>query len=129
MDQEQARQFVIRELGRNHPKNEVIRELCERGGMDWGRATKFIEEVESEYGGQIAVRQSPLIVFLGIVILIGGIGLATTMVIMTLDGYIIFFLSLPIPYLGNAVYFLTGLGMIAGGFRGIWSTLIKLWNS
>lgn len=129
MDQDQARDFVIRELGRNHPRDEILLQLCERGGMDWKQASNFVQQVETEYGSQIAVRQSPVIIFLGIAILLGGIALATTMVIMTLDGYIIFFLSLPIPYLGNVLYFLTGIGMIAGGFRGIWSTLIRIWSS
>jgi hypothetical protein len=40
------------------------------------------------------------------------------MVIATLEGFAIFFLSLPIPYAGNVVYFVTGLGMMVGGAYG-----------
>jgi hypothetical protein len=38
--------------------------------------------------------------------------------VATLSGWVIFLLRFPVPYLGNLVYFLLGLSMIAGGIRG-----------
>jgi hypothetical protein len=129
MNQEQAKEFVIRELGRNHPKNEVIRQLCEQSGMNWTKATDFIQQVESEHDSEIALKQSPMIVFLGSVFLIGGLILSASIAIMTLQGYVIFFLRLPIPYLGNLFYFVIGVAMVFGGLSGMWSTLKRIWNS
>lgn len=129
MDQEQAKEFVIRELGRHHHKNEVIRELCEQSGMNWTEATEFIEQVEIEHESEIAIKQSPIIVFLGSMFLLGGLILTVTIAIMTFQGYVIFFLKLPIPYLGNLVYFVIGVALITGSLRGLWDTLIRIWNS
>ena len=129
MNQEQAKEFVIRELGRNLPKNEVIRELCEQSGMNWTEATEFIEQVEFDHESEIALKQSPIIVFLGSMFLLGGLILTGTIAVMTFQGYVIFLLKLPIPYLGNIVYFVTGVGLITGGLRGMWDTLMRIWNS
>ena len=129
MQQEQAKEFVIRELGRNHPKNEVIRELCEQSGMNWTQATDFIRQVEMEHDSEIALKQSPIIVFLGSIFLIGGLILSVSIAIMTLQGYVIFLLKLPIPYLGNLFYFVIGVAMITGSLSGMWSTLKRIWNS
>ena len=129
MNQEQAKEFVIRELGRNHPKNDVILELCEQSGMDWAEATNFLEQVEIEHDRDIALKQSPIIVFLGSIFLIGGLILTVSIAIMTLQGYVIFLLKLPIPYLGNLFYFVIGVALITGSLSGMWSTLKKIWNS
>ena len=127
MDQEQAREFVIRQLGRHNPKNDIITYLCEQGGMNWSEAEKFVKEVEFENSSEIALKQSPLIVLLGSIILLGGILLSGTIFIMTIQGYVIFLLKLPIPYLGNIVYFVIGIAMIVGGLRGMWDTLQRIW--
>lgn len=129
MNEQQAIDFVIRELGHHGQRNEIIRQLCEYGGMSWGQAEKFILKVESEHKQKIAARQSPLIATIGGITILVGLVIAINIILRTLQGEIIFLLSIPIPYSGNIAYFVTGMAMIAGGLRGTWSVLRNLWNS
>jgi hypothetical protein len=128
MDQHQATEFVIREVGRHHQKNDIIQKLCETTGMNWGQAEKFVSQVVAEHGGEIATKQSPLVLLLGTVFVLVGIGLSLFIVYETLRGTVIIFLNLPIPFLGNFVFFIAGLSMIAGGIRGMWDTIVRIWN-
>ena len=129
MDQQQATDFVIRELGKHHQRNDIIQKLCEDAGMNWGEAEKFMRRVETEHGGAIARKQSPLITFIGIITMLLGLGLTLWMIVATVQGYIIFFLSFPVPYLGNIFYFFMGLAMMIGGAWGMWDTIVRIWNS
>ena len=97
--------------------------------MNWGEAEKFLRKVEAENKSAIALKQSPVITLIGIGTIILGLGLTVWVITETLHGYIIFFLSFPVPYLGNAFYLLMGLAMIIGGMWGMWDTLVKIWNS
>lgn len=129
MNQQEATDFVIRELGKHHQRNDIIQKLCETGGISWSAAEKFVQRVEAENSGAIALKQSPVVTLIGLLIALAGLGLMLWVVLETLGGYIIFFLSLPVPYLGNIVYFFTGLAMLVGGIWGIWDVIAKIWNS
>ncbi len=127
MNKEQAVEFVVRELGRSNSRNEITRQLCEETGMGWPQAAEFIQHVEAKYAQEITLKKSPIVVLLGGTIFIAGIILSGMIVFFTLNGYIIFFLSLPIPYLGNLVYFVLGIAMMIGGMRGVSDIFKKLW--
>ena len=130
MNQQEATDFVIRELGKNHPKNDIIHKLCESvDHMNWGEAEKFVQRVEIEHRSTIARKQSPLITFISTCTIILGLGLTLWVAFETLQGFIIFFLSFPVPYLGNVFYFLLGLAMTGGGISGMWDTILRIWNS
>jgi len=130
MNQQEATEFVIRELGKHHPKNDIIQKVCESvDGMNWGEAEKFVRRVEVENRRAIVLKQSPLVTFIGVCTIILGLGLTFWVAFETLQGYIIFFLSFPVPYLGNIFYFLLGLAMTGGGIWGIWDTILRIWNS
>src|ERR1043165_8471338 len=104
MNQQEATDFVIRELGKHRQRNDVLQKLCEDAGMNWGEAEKFLRKVEAENKSAIALKQSPVITLIGIGTIILGLGLTVWVITETLHGYIIFFLSFPIPYLGNVFY-------------------------
>ncbi len=129
MDKQVATDFVIRELGKHHQRNDIVERLCELNGISWGAAEKFVQQVEAENRSAIARKQSPMITFLGLCISLGGLGLMIWVTMETLNGYIIFFLSFPIPYLGNIAYFLTGLVMMVAGLWGMWDTILRIWDS
>ncbi|MBN2116966.1 MAG: hypothetical protein JW730_10355 [Anaerolineales bacterium] len=129
MNKQQATDFVIRELGKHHQRNDIIQKLCEISGINWNAAEKFVQQVEAENTGAIAMRQSPLITLIGMGTALAGLALMIWIATETLQGYIIFFLSFPVPYLGNLVYFFTGLAMMLGGLWGMWGTILKIWNS
>jgi hypothetical protein len=86
MNRQQATEFVIRELGKHHQRNDIIQRLCETGGINWAAAEKFVKQVEAENSGAIALKQSPIITFIGICTALGGLGLSIGIVIVTLGG-------------------------------------------
>jgi hypothetical protein len=130
MDQSEATDFVIRELGKLHQKNDIVQKLCDATSMNWGEAERFVQQVEAQNRGKIAQNQTPMVAILGGLTIIAGFAVSIFILYQTLvNGLIIIFLRLPIPYLGNIVYFLIGVGMIAGGLRGIWDTIVRMWNS
>ena len=129
LNQQDAVDFVVRELGKHRQKNDIIQKLGETNEMNWSDADKFVRRVEAENSGAIARKQSPVITVMGVGTIILWLALVLWVVIETLQGYIIFFLSFPVPYLGNIFYFLTGTAMIMGGLRGIWDTVRSLWNN
>ncbi len=129
MNKEEAIDFVVRELGKHHPVNDIIQKLCETTSMNWGQAEKFVYQVAQTHRSRIAAKQSPLVTLIGVVTVLFGCGVVTFITLETLRGTIIIFLNLPIPYLGNIFYFILGFAMIAGGIRGMWSTINRIWNS
>ena len=129
MNQQEATQFVIRELGKLRPRNDIVQKVCESTNMDWGQAEKFIQSIEAEHGRAIAKKQSPLVAVIGLGTVIAGFALSGWILYETLNGIIIFFLSFPVPWLGNITYFLIGAAMIAGGLHGTWDTITRIWNS
>jgi hypothetical protein len=68
-------EFVIRELGRNVSKNDLIYNLCERTGQSWDQVSRFVEEVEQKHRQKIARKSSPLYFVIGIGIFLSGIWL------------------------------------------------------
>lgn len=129
MNEQEAIDFVIRELGKHHPKNDIIQKLCESNSMNWNQAEKFVRQIESQNSSLIAQKQSPMVTIMGTGMVIVGSVIAIWIIYITLQGSIIVFLRLPIPYLGNIVYFLGGVALIGGGLRGMWDTLVQMWNS
>jgi hypothetical protein len=128
MNKEQATEFVIRELGKHHQRNDIIQKLCEAGGVSWATAEKFVQQVEAEHGSKIALRQSPLVTLVGVATALAGLALMAWVTMQTLQGYMILLLNFPVPYLGNVTYFLTGLAMLVAGIWGTWETIVKIWN-
>lgn len=129
MNEQEAIDFVIRELGKHHPKNDIIQKLCESNSMNWNQAEKFVRQIEAQNSSLIAQKQSPMVTIMGTGMVIVGSAIAIWIIYITLQGSIIVFLRLPIPYLGNIVYFLGGVALIGGGLRGMWDTLVQMWNS
>jgi succinate dehydrogenase/fumarate reductase cytochrome b subunit len=129
MNKQEAIDFVVGELGRHHLRNDIIQKLCEQTEMNWGQAEKFIQQVEVQYAGKIASQQSPLVVLVGVFLTLAGCVLTMLITYATLQGTVYVFLNLPIPYLGNLFLFFVGVAMVVGGIRGMWSTIVRVWNS
>ena len=129
MNQQEATDFVISELGKHHQKNDIIQKLCESTSMNWSQAEKFIQQVWAEHGTVIAQKQSPMIVAIGTVVVLAGLFIAVLTIYLTLQGENIRMRGLPFPYAGNIGYFLIGAAMIGGGLRGMWDTIVRMWNS
>ena len=92
---------VVR-LSINHvDQNEIIREVCERSGMSWPEAEKFVLRVTQQNRRNIVKRQAPLLIGISIAVLV--------------SGGLIFYFTLR----------LEGLLMILGGIIGF----LRLWRA
>lgn len=129
MNQQEATEFVIQQLGKHRQKNDIIQKLCESTRMNWSQAEKFIQQVEAQHSDAIVQKQSPMIVAIGTFILVAGLIVTVIAVYATLTGQNMRLRGLPIPYAGNIVYLIGGIAMMGGAVRGMWDTIVRLWNS
>jgi hypothetical protein len=120
---EELTYLIIKELGKHHDRKEIVRKVCEQGGLNWKEAEQLILLVETQHKRTIAGRQTPLLLFLSIGTLLLGIGLlAFNMQILMAffqKDVLAQILSLQSSYyrIGGLI---TGLGMTVGGMVGLW---------
>jgi hypothetical protein len=119
MDPVKLTEAVVRDLSRHRSRNDIIMSICQSTGMDWKQAEAFVQQVEQSNHSRIAGRQAPLLLILAGIAVVGGLSTVVAMVAATLEGTIIYLPTLPIPYLGNVVYFSLGVLGIAGGLLGL----------
>jgi uncharacterized membrane protein len=120
---EELTPFIIKELTKHHDRKDIIRKVCEQGGLDWKDAERLITLVEANNKRTIATRQTPLLLFLSIGTLLLGIGLLA----FNMQILLAFFqkdvlgqiLSLQSSYY-RIFGLITGLGMTVGGLAGLW---------
>jgi hypothetical protein len=121
MNESKARAFIIDQLGKNQNRNDILLILCRELDIEWKQAERLVQEVEASDGRQIARRQSPLLLALGLAVIIGGLALTTYGV-----WYFWTFTQLdPTQQLVTSQYMyitagsmITGLAMIVGGIIG-----------
>lgn len=126
MNQDEITNFIIKELGKNRDRQEIVRKICEATTLNWGEVEKLILEVESQNRRKIAAKRGPLLIFVSIGTLLLGIAL----LIYNMEVLIAIFnkdllgqvLSLQSGYY-RLISLVTGLGMTVGGLYGVWTTL------
>lgn len=126
MNQDQITNLIIKELGKNHDRQEIVRKICEVSTMNWGEAEKLVQDVESQNKRKIAAKRGPFLIFVSIGTLLLGIAL----LVYNMEILIAIFnrdllgqvLSLQSGYY-RIVSLVTGFGMTIGGFYGVWTTL------
>lgn len=131
MQKEEITAYVIKELGKHHSRDEIIHNLCEQTGMKWPEAEKVVRQVAAEHSQEIKARQSPLVIALGVISIIGGVGL-----IIYCAAYFLSFTQENIPNVaGNgrgAIYAIgalfTGITLIAGAMIGLRKTIQELFE-
>jgi hypothetical protein len=118
-------EHVVRELGREVPRQDLIYELCQRTGMSWPEAEALVQRVEADRGQEIRGRQRPLLVVVAVITLIGGVYLFFTNVtylIQVLQDPLAIVLSAPYIW-GRVVLVVTGAAMMVGSLLGLWQSL------
>lgn len=121
MKDQELHNFVVRELGKGRRRSDVTMDVCERTGMDWQTAQKFVYQVAFERRKEVAARQSPLAIIFGVSFIVGGLGMALLSVFATLQGLVISYQG--VPYVGNISGVVLGMLLIAGGVIGLWDTI------
>jgi hypothetical protein len=129
MNKEQARALIIDELGKDGNRNDLLLVLCREMDIEWGQADELVREVEAFEGKQIARRQSPLLMVIGLAVIIGGLGLTTygiwyfwTFTQLEASQQLI---ETQFMYI-TASSMVTGLAMITGGIIGFRKLLASL---
>jgi hypothetical protein len=119
MDRQDITHYIIRELGKHHPVRDITIAVCEKTGMKWDEAQQFVGQIQVEHKDEIIRRRKPLFVLMAVTSIVIGLTLSITILVLTLNGLIIFLLRLPIPYLGNLLLFGFGVMMVGGGVTGL----------
>lgn len=121
MKDQELQNFIVRELGKSRRRSDVVMDVCERTGMDWQEAQKFVYQVAMDNHKKVAARKSPLAVIFGVSFVVGGFAIALISLIATIQGISIDYRG--VPYVGNLGGIGFGLLLLAGGVIGLWDTL------
>lgn len=125
-DEEEAVEFVVRELGRHRNHDDIIRALCEQAGWPWKQARHFVQRVEIEHRDRIVARQSPVVIMLGVGSIVVGAIIAIYAAIV-LIGWISNPEGTDPEVVEDMIYYaaglVTGLAMVVGGIAGVWRTV------
>ena len=123
IDMDDTTKKIVRDLAKHRPRNTIITELCEYSSLPWEDAELLVTRIEMDYAREINSRQKPFFILLGSSIALAGLLLSVYMVFTSLNGLMMLFFRLPIPYLGNAVFFALGILALIGGTRGVFRIL------
>lgn len=119
MNEQEITKYVIKALSKHDTTNQITVDICEKTGMKWDDVQKLIKTVQVDHEDEIIQRQRPLLVILAGFSIITGLTISIGMIVATMNGLIIFFLRMPIPYLGNMMIIFAGLAMVGGGIMGV----------
>jgi hypothetical protein len=123
---EELTTFIIKELGKQRSRQNIIQKVCERGGLHWKDAERLIALVEAQHKRTIATRQTPLLLFLSIGTLLIGIGLLAFNLQLLLAFFQKDVLGQVLSVQGSyyqMIGLFTGLGMTVGGMIGLWKAV------
>ena len=118
-------ELIVRELGRGRSADEVCRMLCGQRGYEWLHAQSVIAQVSQQSRKRIARRQAPVLLFFGLITLIGGI------VFVARTGYLAWhYDQIHSIFSWRSVIVQFGLGtlMIVGSAVGMGKAIIDMWK-
>ncbi len=117
LDNQVITDHVVEQLGKGRDRKDVIFELCEKLGWSWPQAETFVAAVEQTDKKQIAQKQLPVLLILGVGILVAGLAL------FAYGGYRLMLGSLLSRTTIGAL--VTGFGMTCGGAFGTWKAVMS----
>ena len=132
MNERERAAWVIRRLGNNADRDDVILELCQSEGMTWPQAEAFVEWVEEAYAARIHRRKSPWLLVLSAGALILGLVQSGSAYFMLFDPLIKnLHQPLTLPLLAQSALavplfipqVIAGSGLAVGGLIGLIRTL------
>jgi len=132
MNERERAAWVIRQLGNNADRDDLIFELCQREDMTWPQAEAFVAWAEEAHAAQIHRRKSPWLLVLSAGALVLGL-------VQSGSAYFLLFYPLiqnlrkplTLPLLAQAALsvplfvpqVIAGLGLAVGGLIGLIRTL------
>ncbi len=132
MNEQLLTQRVVNDLSKHRSRNEIVRMLCEECAMNWTEAEQFVKKVEAENAHTIARKQGPLMLFLSIGSLLVGAALlaygAEFFMALFQGNALSIVLSARSAYIRLAGS-VTGLGMVIGGFIGLYDAFTRYFET
>jgi hypothetical protein len=121
---EELTTFIIKQLNKPVDRKEIIRRVCQKGGLHWKQAEQLVILIEARHYRTAATRQTPLLLFMSIGALLLGIGLLA----YNLDLLFAFFqqevLGQTVNLKGSRfIELFSGFGMTVTGLIGLWKAL------
>jgi hypothetical protein len=72
MDRQQLTDHVVHRLGELAGRNDIVREVCEKGQLHWADAEALVDEVLASQSQTIARRRYPIFLAISVVTLVAG---------------------------------------------------------
>ncbi|MCJ7708424.1 MAG: hypothetical protein MUO38_12500 [Anaerolineales bacterium] len=72
MDRQQLTDHVVQRLGELAGRNDIVREVCEKGQLHWADAEALVDEVLASQSQTIARRRYPIFLAISVVTLAAG---------------------------------------------------------
>lgn len=133
LDNTELEKFVVSELTKNRKRSDIVLAICERTGVEWSEALRFVGQVNAEQQTQINARKNRLIVPM----CIGAVALGFVFTIGTSYPMVFWITGRTAEFLTNtqsigsmgdylqvAPYiFVTGIALVAGGVIGLITAL------
>ena len=123
--------LVIKLFGSHYNRDQIARKLSEEYGLAWDDANGLIEHVEMYHSQRVAARQSPILLGIGIVLLLGGLasviyGLPAVFRLLDSD---VGGLAYSARYTARQLQaFGVGIMMVLGSLIGMGQTIRSLWK-
>ncbi len=116
-------ELVVRALGSGRAPDEACRMLCRDHGYTWESARQLVNRIIAQHSPRIARRQAPLLLFLGIATLAGGVGLLAFGVLRLRAGVPHYS---PLYYRNVLMSLVSGVLMVLGAVLGLIQVLGSL---
>ena len=72
MDRQRLTDHVVPRLGELAGRNDIVRQVCEKGQLHWADAEALVEEVLASQSQTIARRRTPIFLAINVVTLVAG---------------------------------------------------------
>ncbi len=126
---------ILADLKKNRAQNDIIMELCEQNGLDWGDAQRLVARVATSNRKELGTRTNILLLIMSVAALLAGIalvyassseliGFAQALINPVTDPELIPTQSAGSYYVRDALYaFIPGLLLAIGGAVGLFKAL------
>jgi hypothetical protein len=75
MDAPDLTNYIVDRLSEAVTPNDIIIEICNKGGLSWPEAEALVKQVQAEHEQEVTKRKFPLLSLVAFSIFVGGVGL------------------------------------------------------
>jgi hypothetical protein len=72
MDRQQLTEHIVHRLSESAGRNDIVREVCEKGDLHWADAEALVDEIAASQSQRIARRRYPIFLAISVVTLVAG---------------------------------------------------------